>query len=239
MKDVNVTLSNTVDTEKPVVLLTGKALEPKYPEAVELTGILSAPADFLEHKKDNYNPLNCHVRVDRVAGSIMFLGDDKLDTGEVIAGKLVPSAAFSKFAINTGKLFTAFDLAALFRQNKFWFASAEEHAEILKNLNNFSAKVSTKVEQMQHNSGATKQLFEREVTDIAWKREFRLCVPIFEGYKKRTFRVEIGVSPTDMTVKLFLESDEVYEIFEAEKEELIKEQVKRFEKFKCSIVYLT
>jgi len=217
-------------------ILTGKALEEKDEEPVEISGILSAPADFLERKKENWEPKNCHVLVDYYNGSITLKTDERTFNHNTIKGALTESRVLGKFNINTGKRYSNFELAALFRVNKYWFATPEDQSRIIAELQKFQANVSTKIKAHNDNSGNSVSSLEKEVNGISWNRTFRLNIPIFEGYPKVLVPVEIGVEPTSNDVKLFLESPELYELIESTKGGLIDEQTKRFDAWGCSVV---
>lgn len=217
-------------------ILTGKALEDKHEEAVKIEGILSAPADFLERKQVNWQPENCHVRVDHYYGSITLYTDERTFNHNVIKGELNQSKVLAKFGINTGKQYSNFELATLLRTNKYWFATPEDHSRIIEQLNKFKAAISTRIESNKDNNGASLQVLEREVNGITWDRNFRLNIPVFEGYERVVVPVEIGVIPTSSEVKLFLESNDLYEIIEKSKDGLIKDQTDRFDAWGCSVV---
>lgn len=231
-----------IDTEqKEVTVLTGQASEPQrtYLEAIKIEGTFDAPSNFLKDKKDNYTPAQCHVTIDRVKGIIAFHGDDKKHNKDVITGKLSVAAALVAFCINADKTWRTTDLAKFFRMNKFHFENPAQQEALVASLTNFSAKVSSSIVQNSNNDGNAQIGFERQVSGIAWDRVFKLNMPIFEGYEKKTFRVEVGVDPSDRSVHFFLESDELWELFDAYKAEIIAQEVAKFTEFGCSIVYLT
>jgi len=220
-------------------ILTGKALEERHEEAVKFGGILSAPADFLEQKKSNFLPSECHVRVDYHSMQIVFHMDERKFNGNEVHGKLSESKVLTRFGINTGKEYSNFELAQLFRLNKYWFASAEDQVRIISELQKFQANVSTKIKAHADNSGASLQHLEREVNGIQWNRTFRLNIPLFEGYERVAVPVEIGVTPTASAVRFFLESPEIYELIEEQKGGLIQAQIERFKDWGCSIVRIS
>lgn len=236
--NVNVTAADLAAAcaGQPFVLLTGDALSPKHPEAVKFGGILSAPADYLERKQGNWAPEKCHVRVDFEGMKIELYTNENTFNGDVITGGLRLSKALLKFQINTGELYGNHDLSALFRVNKFWFDSPEDHARIIAELNKFSAKVQTAIDAHKNNSGSTLNRFEQDVTGISWNRVFALNIPLFEGYPRVRIPVEIGIMPQGNAVKLFLESPEIYELIEGHKAQLIEAQIARFDAWGCSVV---
>lgn len=235
--EIKITPADVQAAGNTLTVLTGNTLEEKHLLSVQLAGILSAPADYLEHKKGNWEPKNCHVRVDYTSGTILLFTDEKLHNGDVIKGALEESTILKRFKINTGAQFTNAELQTLFRTNKYWFAGqGEDQLRILTALQKFNATVQTKMQQHNSNSGNTLQSLEREVSGIEWNRTFRLNIPVFEGYEKFTVPVEIVVVPDDTRIKFYLESPEVYELIEASKAALIEAEIARFRAWGCSVV---
>jgi hypothetical protein len=69
--------------------------------------------------------------------------------------------------------------------------------------------------------------------------KFDLLIPIFQGYSKMKFTVEIGLDPKNTTVQLYLISDELIELEIGQREKLIEDELKKFDYFKCSKVVLS
>jgi hypothetical protein len=220
-------------------LLTGTVLNEKAPHSIEISGVLGAPAQFLKDKSKNYKQANCHALVEEREGRITFIGNDKDPySRDIVTGKLTRAKVLEAFSINTGNLRTVTEMVTFLKRNRFWFSSADEHAAILKNLQNFSATVTAKIAQSQNNNGSASNSWEREVGNIDWNREFVLNIPVYEGYPNKLFRVEVVVDATDRAVKFALESTELYELDLTLKAELIKSEIEPLVKFGCSIVYI-
>jgi hypothetical protein len=231
---------NLGDEKNPTVtVLTGSALEEKYPVIIGISGILSAPAQFLEKKKDLYKPINCHLIVDKVPGKLTFDINDKDEFGDQVNGSLKVSGVLQSFRINTDHLYNPSELEKFLRRVKIWFADKAECDEMLHSLRNFTAKVTTNVEKLNDNNGNTKNLYETAIANVTLKKTFKLNIPLYEGYEKKQFYVEVAVDVSSSNVKFFLLSDELYELIETEKERLLNEQIAIFDQWGCAVVHIS
>lgn len=219
-----------------VIIREGQALELKPPTQIIVNGVLKAPAQFFEKKKDNYEPQNCHVLINKSSNTVSFVANDRDAYKDKVTGYLLISNELDAFQINQPKKWSIAEFRTFLRTVKFFFASPEEHAALLKSLESFSMNVSKTFENINNNSGNSRFMIETEVNKIPFKNEFILNIPLFKGYPKESFTVEIGIDPTSNEVKLFLVSSAIYELIEAKKETYIKEAIAIFEEFGCSII---
>ena len=231
----NITLP---DGTKELIIRHGDAPAPeKEPRSINVSGVLHAPSAFLAARKKLLDKDNCFVIAYVNTGSIEFFINEKSPYFDVISGKLKRSKALDEFGINQNKFYFDKDLAKFFKRSSYYFADKAENDAAVKALLNFSATVSTVIENNQDNRGNVKKLLEKSVNSQVPER-FTMKAPIFEGYEAIEFDVLIGAEATSENVKFFLESPELYVLEETYKRSLIEQELKHFNDFGCPVLYV-
>lgn len=200
----------------------------QLPRRVDLNGIITSPAAWYETKTGNglkFDMAHAHVRVDRGKGTITLVTDEHYaDRGTTVTGKLSPNPALLKFGINRGQRYTTKTLSTLLKMNRIHFPDRDRNMTLVKNIQNFKVRVTEELEQNNDLKGNRLYHFERKV-----KQEFDfgfiLAMPLYKGYKKSTFGVEVLFDVTDGSVSFWLESVELAELEEKLKDEIMDEQV--------------
>lgn len=227
---------------KVITILTGQALEEKAPEVIAISGILSAPGQFLDKKKGEENglfvPKNCHLLVDRKGMQLTFNINDKNAYGDQVIGKLEISKVLNDFEINGKKIWEVKELVKFLTTVKYWFETRSDADAMINALRNFSAQIKTKIEQKNNNSGNITDLYETSVQGAALPK-FKLSIPVFEGYERKVFVVEIGIDPSDAKIRYFLISDDLFEIIQNEKERLFNAEIEKFQQWGCAVVFVS
>jgi hypothetical protein len=213
----------------------GAPLPMKEPIKIALSGILDAPGQFLIAKKHLYEKDNCSLIVDSTKGVLKFIINEVDPYGHFINGSLKEAEAIQEFCINKDKKFSLHELVKLIKKTKYYFPDKQEHASIIIALQNFSAKVTTDIQNKNDNRGNTKNSLER-MSQTEAPAHFKLAIPIYEGYDKISFRVDVGLDPTDADIRFFLESEDLFVLLQTEKEKLISAQVGLFKEWGCAIV---
>jgi hypothetical protein len=221
------------------IIRHGDALRLREPKQLSYKGRLDTPQLWLTPKKALYKATEATVRVNFTEGSIELTLVEKNELYDYVGGSLTDSPELGYFGINKDKRYTLDELVTLLKRYRFFFPNKDQHQKTLIALQNFSAKVETKYEQVRSNNGASKNNLEREVHGIDWEREFTLSVPVFKGYSAESFRVEIGVDPTSAGVKFFLDSPELFELQADLKTRLLAEEIKYFTEWGCSLIYVS
>lgn len=227
----------TLATPGEHVIRHGNAAPVREPRQLGYAGRLDSPRQFLTPKKGLYQPIQATVLINGTTGNVKLLLDEKNELFDSVLGSLEKAPELEQFKINSDQKYSVSELVKFLKRTRFFFTDKDAHATLLHALMNFSAKVQTKIEQMQSTNGSSKNNLEREVHGIEWNREFTLTTPIFKGYPAKSFRVEIGIDPTDASVKLFLESAELFELEQTYKAELLAEEASYFEQWGCSVIY--
>lgn len=248
---------NNVNAGQEIVIREGSAQEITVPRRILITGTLKAPFQFLERKfsgedvsemgtqvpltltEENkiYNVNRSHLLVDKAAGTLVLVLNEKDEYMDVITGKLTLDPTWNEFKINQEKMLNLNEVIKLIKRNKFKFADAAKHGEFLVNLQNFNARVTTTFKNARDNSGSSIDMVEKVVAENKNAPEFVLNVPIYQGYEKKSFRVQTCLDASGQTVMFYFESVELYELIDSERERAINEELEKFRlNFPCSIV---
>jgi hypothetical protein len=221
------------------VIRHGDAAPIREPRQLNYAGRLDTPRLWLDPKKEQYGPLAATVRVNHTEGSIDLTLLEKSELFDKASGALAEAPELTLFKINTDARYTLDELVTLLKRYRFFFPKKEQHGAILTALQTFTAKVETKIEQHRATNGSSKNNLEREVHGIQWDRTFMLSVPVFKGYAAESFHVEIGVDATSAGIRFYLESPELYELKQDLKGRLLAEEIKYFEAWGCSLIYVS
>lgn len=227
---------NITTTDKELVIRDGKALELHEPQKINFTGVLFAPADFMENRRKLLDATKAHLIVDEKAGKIFFTIDEKNFYKDIFSGELRESSVITLFGINKEKFYGDKEMAKFFRKTEYYFSNGDVHKKIVSELMKFKAKVDVQIEKNADNRGNVKNLYERAVESNI-PESFVMKAPLFDGYDPIEFTVLIGAEADTTGVKFFLESPELFKLEEEEKRSLINNEVARFKEFGCAILY--
>lgn len=226
---------NVTTTEKEIVIREGVALTLKEPESIKFSGVLHAPGNYLEKRKDLLTNTSCHLIANYNEGFLIFVTDEKNPYRDHVGGKLKRSAVLESFSINGNKFYGDKELAKFLKSQAFYFVDEGSLKKLILSLMNFSATITTIIEKNSDARGNVKNLLEKKVSsDIA---EFiTVKMPIFDGYPSLEFPIYIGAEATDSGVKFFLESPELLKLEMEQKKALMDAEIKKFKDFGCAIL---
>lgn len=226
-----------------LTLRQGEAIHPRElaPPPININGTLSAPFNFLVGKPTlAADEENINLTINNQEGQLILTMKDKDPFSRyVITGKLERFADLAKFRINTDQRWTIRDFKKFIRTVKVYFADASKLAEIIESLNKFEASVETVIKQHNDNAGNSLTMLEQKVNGLQLARKFDLLIPIYKGYQKIKFTVEIGMDPKNTSVDLFLLSDELFEQEILQRESIINDELAKFDKYKFSKVVIS
>jgi hypothetical protein len=235
MKDLNITVSGET---KELILRTGEAERIVYPRPIELSGILAAPSQFLQGK--DIDPKNCYIAIKKDDGIIVLvINDTSPHSMSKITGCLSIDGYFKQWGINTEKRWAVSAFLKHVKMQRVFFSDPSECDQIVASLQQWNAKVETVIKQHNDNAGNSLSMLERKVSDIPVKGSFSLTIPIFQGYAKQKFTVEIGFDPKNTQVDLYLFSNELFALEIEHREALIASELAKFDSFPCSKVVIS
>lgn len=218
----------------------GDALPAKAPKSINIDGTLPAPFQFLQGKKSILTEAETHLQIFKDKGKlVLHMRDTDPYTEHVITGSLKRDSVLELFKINTDYRWRVSELVKFIKTMRYYFSSADEHKKLLENLQKWSVKIETVIKEHNDQSGNSLLMLEKKVNDIDLSRMFNVELPIFQGYEKKKFKVEIGLDPKNTSVELYLISDELIELEIGFREKLITEELAKFDEFKFSKIVVS
>jgi hypothetical protein len=225
-------------TGSELTIRHGEAEKIVYPKGINISGILAAPFQFYEGKAPD--PAKCHIQIKKDAGIIsLHILDTDPHSSSLIQGSLTKDGYFKEWGVNTEKRWTVSAFLKHIKMQRTFFTEKTECDAMIQSLQNWNAKVELVMKQHNDNSGNSLSLLERKVSDIELKTKFSLSIPIFQGYPKQKFTVEIGLDPKSSSVELYLFSNDLFELEIEHREKLIEAELSKFKDFHCSKVVLS
>lgn len=223
----------------------GKALEVFHPKALNIVGMLSAPFEFLQSKKESgvYGAYHSHLLVDKENETLTLVLNEKDEKSrDTITGKLSVDPQLSKWHINSGQRWTVPTLLQFIRERKFFFADPADHDKLIKSLQKWHVNVEREIKKFNDNSGNSLDSLETKVASVeGLVSKFVLEIPIFKGYPKEKFTVEIGLDPKSTQVDIFLFSDELFELTITRRNAIFETELYKFISmgFDCSVINIS
>lgn len=229
-KSVCVNIQNYTG-EKPVEVIfrkgdAAKAANPlptKEPIKTNISGVISAPFDWLEKRVDTIDQKRSNIIVDREAMSIKLTinEDDEYKEGTV-TGKVEFTEIFKKTKINNPNDGWAPDRLGQFLRLNRGIANSgrDEWMKLVSGLKSFKATVQSNIEKTRDSSGSRSDVFQMTVQSQLPK-SFQVNIPIFRGTPKTVIEVEFDHYVVDGDCMLQLVSPGANEAVESYRDECI------------------
>lgn len=218
----------------------GEADKIVHPKAIQITGTLAAPSQFLEGKEGVFNPTEAHVRVYSDKGKLeLYLQDTDAHTTHVITGSLTSDSELAAWRINSTTRWGVAPFLEFIKARRYFFETGSECTEMINSLRTWEAEVQTIIKQHSETSGNSLVSLEKKVSTVKLKTKFRLSIPIYQGYAKQNFDVEVGFDPQTNEVKLFLISDDLYMLELELRQKYMEVAVAGLANFGCSKVHVS
>lgn len=235
MEKINV---NVTSANGQLVIRTGDADKITYPKPINITGILAAPSQFLAGKV--LDASECHLEIQKNNGVIeLIILDTDPHSLSRIKGALQNDGYFTQWGINTEKRWTVSQFLKHVKMQRVFFSEPTECDAIVTSLQQWNAKVETVIKQHNDNAGNSLSMLEKKVSEVGLKTSFSLTIPIFQGYEKQKFTVEIGLDPKNTQVDLYLFSNDLFALEIEHREALIEFELDKFKNFNCSKVMIS
>lgn len=222
-------------TEREIIVREGKALEVHEPNILAVTGTIESPFRWLEKKLTSLVVITCSLFVNKSEGIILLVTNEKDHYSDSVTGKLEMHPDFVKFGINSGEQQTSHELAEKIKMWRSCFKNKEVAMKLVKDLNNFNAKVNKELEAHKDDR-ANYSLKKSQIVDSNLPESFILIVPIFKGQPKESFEVEINIDADKLTCSLIspVANDYIAEF----KEKIIDEQIKKIQELVPELVII-
>lgn len=237
-KQLNVTAGPGVSE---LIIREGSATEPiRSPKSINIVGILDAPFQFWQSRTKQYDHKDVHLLVRKDVGSLeLHINDTSPTTEHVIKGAVKRNPVLNEFKINTEARWGVREFVKFIRTMRYYFADPAECNAMVESLNKWEAKVETVIKEFNNQNGSSLTMLEKKVGEVQLKTKFNLSIPIFQGYAKDKFTVEIGLDPKNTSVDLYLISDELYELEINRREAIVESAVEQFKLSDFSIVVVS
>ncbi len=218
-----------------------KALDPKAPVKIDLSGVIGAPVEFLSKRISEPNqidPKRCHVLVNREKLTVQLVTaeDDEYLRGTV-TGSLSLHPKFEEFGINQGKTWEPSGLGQFFKMNRSFFANREENMKLVTDLKNFSATVNSNMDRHTKENGSMKVSYG-QVVNSNLPEAFALNIPIFKGVKAVVLQVECYATLDGSDVFLQLFSPAANQLIEEMRDEVIDAQIEAIQQLSLDIAII-
>lgn len=223
-----------------IVIREGEARPDLAPKAIVISGTLKAPRQFLDAKTELYEANQCHLRIYKDVGCLeLHIQDTDPFTEHVIKGQLKGDTILAGFKINTDHRWTVQTFLKHIRMTAYYFEDRAQAAALILSLQKWSAKIETVIKEHQDKDGSSSMILEKKVNEVDLLRDFKLNIPVFQGYPKQKFTVSIGLDPASTKVDLYLISDELYELEPTLREKYIEAELQQFSNFACSQIEIS
>lgn len=223
-----------------VVLREGtapKALDPKAPIPVNITGTIDSPLRWLEKRVELMDQKQANITVSRDNMKISLVDKETDYYNNGITGVLQPSKEMVEFGINSEKQWEPIKLSQFFKMHRAFFKDKAENMTLVSLLKNFKAKVNQDIERSKEENGSKVDNFS-QVVDSNLPKSFKLNVPLFKGFACEEIEVEIYADVDGRDVSLSLVSAGANEAIEEYKNKVIDEQLNAIRQIAPDIVII-
>lgn len=200
-------------------------------QKVAISGTITAPGLYVEHlrKKDKLNLFEPVVTVDMDNLSIKYDGDPRDSYGDKVSGKLVVDSFLETIGINTEKRYTLEQLKVFAKRNRYYFPDSTQHMNFVNSLSDFKLKLQREIESKNDDRGNKTSVNNTSILDNQLPFFFDLNLPIFKGCPAVRFTVDVCLDVQGNGVVFWLDSTGLKEAFDKQKEEIMKEEIAKFE----------
>ncbi len=231
---------NLTSEQKEITIRQGDALPAKADKSIIINGTLGAPFQFLKGVRDTegLKEDTMHLQIFNASGVlVLYSRDTDPYTTHIITGSLTKDKVLEMFGINTERRWTIRDFLKFIKTMRFYFDDRAAHTALVDSIQKWSVKVERAIVEHNDLKGNSNYQLETKVKSVEGMiYQFVLNIPIFQGYSKMKFTVEIGLDPKNTAVDLFLISDELIELEIQTREKLLADELKNFDEFKFSKV---
>lgn len=223
-----------------VVLREGmapKALDPKEPNPVNITGTIDSPLRWLEKRVEFIDQKQANITVNRDDMKISLVDKETDYYNNGITGVLQPSKEIVEFGINSDKKWDPIKLSKFIKMHRAFFTDKSANMMLVSTLKNFKAKIVADVERSKEENGSRTDNYS-QVVDSNIPKPFKLNIPLFKGFACEEIEVEIYADVDGRDVSLSLVSAGANEAIEEYKNAVIDEQLDAIRQIAPDIVII-
>lgn len=218
-----------------LIIREGKALEPKEPKILNISGTIETPFRWLEKKINSLVIIVCSLFVNKNEGTIRLVTDEKNFYSDEIIGKLEMHPDFEKFNVNTGESINSHDLAEKIKMFRSCFKDKDTAMKLVRELRNFTAKVNKELEAFKDDR-ANYALKKSQIVETNLPESFILVVPIFKGQPKENIEIEININAENLSCTLI--SPQANDFIAEFKDKIIDEQIEKIKELIPELVII-
>lgn len=226
---------------------TGTLHPPVKSTNLSVSGLINAPAEFfgkklypqyfIDENQVRYNDML--VTYDLDSGVVVFQDNVVNDAGSSkITGKLSAFRDLDRLGINQDQKYTTQQLSDKLKMSSSLFSDRTECMKLVSSLRNFSVKIGHDLTEMNDTKGnKASNMVQAVIADF--DLYFVLSCQIFAGVQeKKKFKVEIHCDVRDKALELWMESMELKEIMDEEKEKIVRNVLVPFQEAGVPIVQI-
>ena len=219
------------------IILTGDAPKQHNPKPVNLAGTITAPRNFAESRKEQFNPKNAHCKVCKSDGKITLVINEQDECNRMtIEGNVIIGKRFTELGINnTDVSYTPIGLSQKFRLLRSIFKDHTDHMKIVSTLKNLKAKVNQEIEKSKEDNGNRTDVF-RQTVESNMPESFDLVIPLLEGEAPQKINVSVILEANSGTISCYLESIDAADSIETETAQRVEKEISELDS-EIAIIY--
>lgn len=211
-----------------------KELPVLEPDKVNITGTISAIANFLEKRwgvEGQIDHTHTHILLDRDNLKMVLICNETDSRYKMtVTGTIEVSRQYKDFHINDySKNWQPIELGNFFRVNRTYFESLDVNADLVTKLKTFSATVKAQVDKHKLDDGSVKFQYQQAV-DSNLPKKFNITIPIFKGSEAEQISVETDATVEGTDVSFHLISADAAAIYESARDKVIDGELERINK---------
>lgn len=226
---------NLAGSQSELVIRHGDAQPLPARRALTIRGLLHAPGEFVQKRKQVIDPATTHVTVDYEAAKIQLVTGEDTEYATTIVGSMAQNPYFAEFQINGAPWGSPQGLGEFLRRNRRFFADPTEAAKVIQSLTDFKAKVEREIEKADDKRGGKRDILTQKVT-TEMPKGFVLEIPLFKGMPAARFLVEMFFDIRDAGCTVSLDSVEAMEASIAASKEAIDSELDHFNDYVTVVV---
>ena len=230
---------NIIAPENGVVeIRTGESLPLKESRIISIDGNIDSVSNFLKKRypenvsqEGNGHQFIDNTKVvviaDKEACTIELKLDPENFYGASIKGKLTFDKDFEKLNFNKGEILSKDEILAKYKfAQRFFKEPSVQFPKFVNAFQKMDIVINNTIKQYKDQGGSATASNIREVIASNIPTFITLEMPIFKGFEKKTFTVDIWIHSTSGDAKFEFVSQELDILVETEKERIFNDELK-------------
>jgi hypothetical protein len=221
MKAENIQI-NVAEGVQELIIREGEAQKIHEPKSIEFIGVISNPFEYLKKGFDPEQIINSTLEYSYEKKRICLRYAIRSVNPDTIAGEIKLHQELESFDLNSGKRIEPSKMAEFLRTKMHYFLDRAEGMKLVKELQEFKAKVDKEIEKADDKRANVRQVYVQKVTSNI-PTAFNLNLPLFVGGERLPIRVEIDIDPFELNCVLI--APNLKEMIDTEVKAVIEEQL--------------